>query len=70
MPKGDYARVKASMTSQQPLIAPIKSGQVIGQITFSLDGKVISQQNLVASNAVEVAGFFGRLLDSIKLLIQ
>ena len=70
LPKGNYARVKASMTSQQPLIAPIKSGQVVGKIIFSLDGKVISEQNLVASRTVEVAGFFGRLLDSIKLLIQ
>ncbi len=70
LPKGDYARVKASMTSQQPLIAPIKAGQVIGKITFSLDGKVIYTQNLVASRTVEVAGFFGRLLDSIKLWIQ
>ena len=69
LPKGDYARVKASMTSQQPLIAPLKSGQVIGKINFSLDGKVISEQNLVASRPVEVAGFFGRLIDSIKLLM-
>ncbi len=70
LPKGDYARVKANMTSQQPLIAPIKSGQVIGKITFSLDGKVISERPLVASKAVEVAGLFGRLLDTIKLLMQ
>ena len=70
LPKGEYARVKASMTSQQPLIAPIKAGQVIGKITFSLDGKVINTQNLVASKTVEVAGFFGRVLDSIRLLIQ
>jgi serine-type D-Ala-D-Ala carboxypeptidase (penicillin-binding protein 5/6) len=70
LPKGDYARVKASMTSQQPLVAPIKAGQIIGKIVFSLDGKVLNEQNLVASKTVDVAGFFGRLLDSIKLLIQ
>lgn len=70
LPKGDYVRVKASMTSQQPLVAPIKAGQIIGKIVFSLDGKVLNEQNLVASKAVEVAGFFGRVLDSIKLMIQ
>ena len=70
LPKGDYARVKANMTSQQPLIAPIKAGQEIGKITFTLDGKVINEQKLVTSKAVEAAGFFGRLIDSIKLLIQ
>ena len=70
LPKGDYARVKANMTSQQPLIAPIKAGQEIGKITFTLDGKVINEQKLVTAKAVEAAGFFGRLIDSIKLLIQ
>jgi serine-type D-Ala-D-Ala carboxypeptidase (penicillin-binding protein 5/6) len=70
LPKGDYARVKASMTSQQPLVAPIKTGQEIGKITFTLDGKVINQQKLVAAKAVDEAGFFGRMLDSIKLLLQ
>ena len=70
LPKGDYTRVKAIMTSQQPLIAPIKSGQEIGKITFTLDGKVINEQKLVTAKSVEAAGFFGRLLDSIKLMIQ
>lgn len=68
LPKGDYARVKASMTSQQPLIAPIKAGQKVGKITFTLDGKTINEQNLVAGISIDEAGFFGRMLDSIKLL--
>ncbi len=70
LPKGDYALVKASMTSQQPLIAPIKAGQTIGKITFSLDGKTINEQALVATKAVDEAGFFGRIADSIRLMIQ
>jgi serine-type D-Ala-D-Ala carboxypeptidase (penicillin-binding protein 5/6) len=70
LPKGDYARVKASMTSQQPLIAPIKSGQEIGKITFTLDGKIINEQKLVASKSVDSAGFIGRIIDSIKLMVR
>jgi serine-type D-Ala-D-Ala carboxypeptidase (penicillin-binding protein 5/6) len=70
LPKGDYTRVKANMTSQQPLVAPIKAGQEIGKISFSLDGKVINEQKLVAAIAVEQAGFFVRLIDSVKLLIR
>ncbi len=70
LPKGDYAQVKASMTSQQPLIAPIKVGQTIGKITFSLDGKTINEQALVAAKNVDEAGFFGRIADSIRLMIQ
>ena len=70
LPKGDYSRVKASMTSKQPLIAPVKEGQAVGKITFSLDGKVINEQTLVASTAIDPAGFFGRIVDSIKLLVK
>ena len=70
LPKGDYSRVKASMTSQQPLIAPIKAGQTIGKITFSLDGKTINEQALVAAKAVDEAGFFGRIADSVRLLVH
>lgn len=69
LPKGDYAKVKASMTSQQPLIAPIKAGQVIGKITLSMDGKIINQQKLLAAKSVEQAGFFGRIIDTIRLWI-
>ncbi len=70
LPKGDYERVKATMVSKQPLIAPIKAGQEIGNITFSLDGKVIHQQKLIAASEVSEAGFFGRIIDSIRLTIQ
>ncbi|WP_047540020.1 D-alanyl-D-alanine carboxypeptidase family protein [Methylotenera versatilis] len=70
LPKGDYAKVKANMTSQQPLIAPIKAGQVIGKITFTLDGKIINEQKLLAARSVEQAGFFGRVADSIRLMLQ
>ncbi len=70
LPKGDYSRVKASMTSQQPLVAPIKEGQEVGKITFTLDGKIINEQKLVAGATVGEAGFFGRMVDSVKLLTQ
>jgi len=70
LPKGDYARVKASMTNQHPLIAPIKAGQEIGKITFTLDGKTISEQKLVAAKSIDEAGFIGRIVDSVKLMVQ
>jgi len=67
LPKGEYSRVKATLTSQQPLIAPIKAGQEVGTIEFTLDGKVIDSQKLAASKDVGIAGFFGRLWDTIRL---
>jgi D-alanyl-D-alanine carboxypeptidase (penicillin-binding protein 5/6) len=70
LPKGEYANVKAVISSTQPLVAPIKKGQVVGTVKFMLNGKIIDQRPLVAAKAVETAGILGRAWDSIKLLIQ
>jgi D-alanyl-D-alanine carboxypeptidase (penicillin-binding protein 5/6) len=70
LPKGEYKNVKAMMTSTQPLVAPIKKGQIIGNIKFVLNGKTIDERKLVAAQSVEVAGIFGRAWDSLKLLMQ
>jgi D-alanyl-D-alanine carboxypeptidase (penicillin-binding protein 5/6) len=69
-PKGEYDNVKAVISTTQPLIAPIKQGQVVGKISFTLHGKIIDEHTLVAAKSIEVAGFIGRAWDSIKLLLQ
>jgi D-alanyl-D-alanine carboxypeptidase (penicillin-binding protein 5/6) len=70
IPKGEYTNIKATMSSIQPLIAPIKKGQVVGTIKFTLNGETIDEQKLVAAKSVEAAGILGRAWDSIKLLLQ
>ncbi len=70
LPKGEYANVKAVISSTQPLIAPIKKGQVIGSVKFMLNGKTIEQYPILAAKAVDTAGILGRAWDSIKLLLQ
>ncbi len=70
LPKGEYANVKAVISSTQPLIAPIKKGQVIGNVKFTLNGKTIDERTLVAAKSIDTAGILGRAWDSIKLLMQ
>jgi len=70
LPKGDYANVKATTTSKQPLIAPVKAGQEIGKITFTLDNKIIAERKLIARTSVGEAGFLGKIIDSISLLLK
>lgn len=70
LPKGEYTNVKAMISSTQPLVAPIKKGQVIGTIKFVLNGKTIDERKLVAIQSVEIAGILGRAWDSLKLLMQ
>ena len=70
LPKGEYANVRAVISSTQPLIAPIKKGQVIGNVKFVLNGKTIDERALVAAKSIDTAGILGRAWDSIKLLLQ
>nr|WP_314901240.1 D-alanyl-D-alanine carboxypeptidase family protein [uncultured Deefgea sp.] len=67
VPKGDAAKIKIELTSQQPLIAPIKEGQQIGTLKIILEGKVLSEHPVVAVAAVEEANIFGRAWDTIRL---
>lgn len=68
--KGTARKIQVQMTTQKPLLAPIKAGQTVGKLSLSLDGKVLAEQPLVALKEVPEAGFFGRLIDSIKLMLQ
>lgn len=67
--KGQAGKLKADLTTVQPVIAPIKAGQVVGKLTVSLDGKVIKETPVRALKDVAEGGFFGRLWDSIKLFL-
>ncbi|QLG88531.1 D-alanyl-D-alanine carboxypeptidase [Chitinibacter bivalviorum] len=67
VPKGDAAKLKIDLTTQQPLIAPIKVGQQVGTMKITLDGKVLSERAVVAVAAVEEASIFGRAWDTIRL---
>jgi len=69
-PRGRYADIKASVTTTQPLLAPITQGQAVGSIRFTLDGKPLLERKLVAAREVAVAGIFGRLWDELKLKFQ
>ena len=67
LPKGYYSRVKATITSRQPLLAPISAGQTVGALQLSLDGKTLAEYPLVALENVPVANIFGRAWDTVKL---
>lgn len=70
LPKGEYRNIRAVISSTQPLVAPIKKGQMIGTVKFMLNGKTIDQRPLVAAKAVETAGILGQAWDSIKLMLH
>ena len=67
LPKGDSAKLKASMETRQPLTAPLSIGQEVGTLKLALEDKPIADYPLVSLANVPVAGFFGRGIDTIRL---
>jgi D-alanyl-D-alanine carboxypeptidase (penicillin-binding protein 5/6) len=67
VPKGQADKLKATLNSQKPLLAPIALGQKIGSMKVTLEGRDIAEVPVVALDKVESAGIFGRALDTIRL---
>jgi len=70
LPKGHYAHAKATLTSRQPLLAPLTVGQAVGTVTVNVEGKPVLSLTLQALEEVKVAGIFGRAWDSMRLLFK
>ena len=67
LPKGQAGKVKATLVSQKPLIAPVALGQKIGSMKVTVEGRYIAEIPVVALEAVEGAGVFGRAYDTVRL---
>ncbi|MBI3936258.1 MAG: D-alanyl-D-alanine carboxypeptidase, partial [Betaproteobacteria bacterium] len=70
LPRGYAERLKASVESRQPLLAPISAGQRIAVLKLALDGKPYAEYPLVALEAVSLAGILGRGWDTLRLLFK
>jgi D-alanyl-D-alanine carboxypeptidase (penicillin-binding protein 5/6) len=70
IPKGAQDKLKATIETQQPLLAPIAAGQKIGTLRVELDGKPYGEFPVVALEQVPLAGIFGRGWDSLRLLFK
>lgn len=67
IPHGEGKNIKPILETVQPVLAPIQKGQVLGTLKIMNNGQVLAEKNVVALNAVEEAGWFGRTYDSIVL---
>lgn len=70
LPKGQAEKLKASLESQQPLVAPVRAGQRVGTMRITLDGKLLSEVPVVAIQSVELGSIFARGWDALRLLFQ
>ncbi len=70
LPAGARDKLKATVESLQPLLAPISAGQAIGTMKITLDGKPYRDIPVVALENVPVAGILGRGWDALRLLFR
>jgi D-alanyl-D-alanine carboxypeptidase (penicillin-binding protein 5/6) len=68
--RGAAGQVKTTATVKDPLVAPIKAGQALGELTVT-DGKdVVAKVPLVAREAVPEGGWWTSLVDGIALWMK
>jgi D-alanyl-D-alanine carboxypeptidase (penicillin-binding protein 5/6) len=65
--KGSADKVKTEIVLQNKLVAPIAKGSKIGMAKVSFDGKPLTEVPVVALEDVPAAGFFARMLDTVRL---
>lgn len=70
IPKGQYARIKATLETHQPILAPLDTSVAIGVLKITLAGKPYAEFPVYPLENVASANVFSRGWDSIRLLIQ
>lgn len=70
VPHGSAPRIKTEVAYHTPVLAPLSSGQVLGELKVSLDGQPWVTVPLASLTSVDQAGWLGRTWDSIRLWIR
>ena len=70
LPKDKFVGLKATLTTTQPLLAPLRSGEKAGIMKLTKDDKLVAEIPVVALEDVPVAGLLGRGWDAIRLLFR
>ncbi|MCE1170710.1 D-alanyl-D-alanine carboxypeptidase family protein [Azovibrio restrictus] len=67
VPKNYSDKLQAELVSMQPLVAPVRQGQVIGTLKLSLEGKPYGEYPVLALEEVPAGSWLARLIDTIRL---
>jgi len=66
IPRGKAKNLKARYVVEKNIEAPIKKGQLVGKVFFSLGEEDLAEYPLVALEEIKEAGVFGRMSDSVS----
>jgi len=67
IPRGRYEDLDAQVEMRPDLIAPVAEGERVGQISIRLENEEVANRGLIALEAANEAGFFGRTWDGLSL---
>jgi len=70
IPTGRRDRLTAEMDMDTDIIAPVSTGQELGQIRVMMDGVIVAKEPLRALRDVPEGGFISRMLDEIQLWFE
>ena len=70
LPRADFKNIKANYQFKNNIQAPISVGDVIGDIEFISNERVVFSAPLIAIESVEAKGFFGRIWARIVFWIM
>ena len=70
IPRGQENSLGAAADVGEPLLAPIAANTEVGKLRVTLGDETIGAYPLHPITPVEEAGFFGRLVDDVKLWLQ
>mgnify|MGYP003575681947 FL=1 len=70
VPSGSASKVTTQVARADPLVAPFAKGQQVGTLKILAGDQLLREVPLVALEAVEQAGVFGRAWDAIRLWIK
>jgi D-alanyl-D-alanine carboxypeptidase (penicillin-binding protein 5/6) len=70
VPAGTGSQIKTQVARPDPLVAPFTKGQQVGTLKIMAGQQVLREVPLVALQAVEQAGIFGRAWDAMRLWIK
>ena len=66
--RGQFKDIKKMLKIQKNIVAPVKKGEKLGYLSITLEDKEIATYPLVALEEAPLSGFFGRAIDTIKLM--
>ncbi len=70
IPRGSQAQLEMKPVLEPRIVAPLQKDAAIGTYSVRLNGKDLASRPLVALQAVESAGFFGRIADDVRLMFE